>query len=672
MTSRSALVVAALLVLSSLAVAAPVSGADTVILVSTDVSDRQPTIDENVTVTTNVSNVAVDGDDYILKSVRVFNGTTARDRDELASVQPRNRISPGESKQVDFSVGLDTVGEREVLIKLSLLSTDGDIRRIERVITLDVRDPHPVVGLAVEPTVEGSATNATVTVANGLDEPIRNVELQLSPTRTRLTSTDHVFARFEPGAERAVSVGVRGDTTGTETVTARVAYSYNGTRYTTEQRLSGTFVEPTNPGRISLNNLRVEETDAGLRVRGTASNPGGSAVTGVTVSVAEGDGVDPAANNAEFFVGASPAATSGRSSRSPSPPVTAPSRSPSGSSTSSTACHVKPSELSSTRPSKHPTASRPPRAGSRFPSRSPGVWRCSSPCSGSSAGGSAVGDTDDAQSGGTAAPVETAESASIFGPPTDDEPTAESPLTQSPSQSPDAPLVAARDVVKEYQSGDETHRALRGVDLDISPGEFVAVVGPSGSGKSTLLNVLGLLDVPTRGTVELDGTDVADLSIAERTRLRRETVGFVFQSFHLLPTLTATENVMLPRLAGSDTAGAFDRADRLLHNVGLGDRTDHYPDQLSGGQRQRVAVARSLVNDPRLLLADEPTGNLDQATGRKVLDEFAGIADEGVAIVAVTHDEQVTRFADRVVTIVDGRIDVDPDTETAHTTEGDP
>lgn len=303
MTSRSALVVAALLVLSSLAVAAPVSGADTVILVSTDVSDRQPTTDENVTVTTNVSNVAVDGDDYILKSVRVFNGTTARDRDELASVQPRNRISPGESKQVDFSVGLDTVGEREVLIKLSLLSTDGDIRRIERVITLDVRDPHPVVGLAVEPTVEGSATNATVTVANGLDEPIRNVELQLSPTRTRLTSTDHVFARVEPGAERAVSVGVRGDTTGTENVTARVAYSYNGTRYTTEQRLSGTFVEPTNPGRISLNNLRVEETDAGLRVRGTASNPGGSAVTGVTVSVAEGDGVDPAANNAEFFVG---------------------------------------------------------------------------------------------------------------------------------------------------------------------------------------------------------------------------------------------------------------------------------------------------------------------------------------------------------------------------------
>jgi hypothetical protein len=302
-TSRSALLVAGLLVVSSLAVAAPVTGADTVILVSTGVSDRQPTTDENVTVTTNVSNVAVDGDDYILKRVRVFNGTTARDRDELASVQPRHRISPGESKQVDVSVGIESVGERDLLIKLSLLSTDGDVRRIERVVTLDVRDPQPVVGLAFEPTVEGSATNATVTVANGLDEPIRNVELQLSPDRTSLTSTDHVFARVEPGAERAISVGVRGNTTGSERVTARLAYSYNGTRYTTERTLSGSFVEPTNPGRIALNNLRVEETDAGVRVRGTASNPGGSAVTGVTVSVAEGDGVEPADNNAEFFVG---------------------------------------------------------------------------------------------------------------------------------------------------------------------------------------------------------------------------------------------------------------------------------------------------------------------------------------------------------------------------------
>jgi hypothetical protein len=303
MSRRTAVLLAGLLLVSSLAVPLPAAGTDTVVLVETGVSDRQPTTDENVTVTASVSNLAGDGSDYVLKSVRVFDGTDARDRDELASVQPRDRLSPGESRTIDLSVGLDAVGERDLLIKLSLLSTDGDVRRIERVVTLDVRDPHPVVGLAFEPTVAGSATNATVTVANGLDEPIRNVELRLSPDRTNLTSSDHVFARVEPGAERAVSVGVRGDTTGTERVTARLAYSYNGTRYTTERTLSGTFVEPTNPGRIALNNLRVEETDAGLRVRGTASNPGGSDVTGVTVSVASGDGVEPADNNAEFFVG---------------------------------------------------------------------------------------------------------------------------------------------------------------------------------------------------------------------------------------------------------------------------------------------------------------------------------------------------------------------------------
>jgi hypothetical protein len=217
MTDRTALVVAGLLVVSSLAVAVPAASADTLILVETGVSDRQPTTDENVTVTTNVSNVAGDGDGdgYLLKSVRVFNGTTDRDREELASTRLRDRITPGESRTVDLSVGLDEVGERDLLVKISLLSTDGDVRRIERVVTLAVRDPHPVVGLAFEPTVAGSATNATVTVANGLDRPIRNVELRLSPDRTTFTSSDHVFARVDPGAERAVSVGVRGDTAGT-------------------------------------------------------------------------------------------------------------------------------------------------------------------------------------------------------------------------------------------------------------------------------------------------------------------------------------------------------------------------------------------------------------------------------------------------------------------------
>jgi putative ABC transport system ATP-binding protein len=219
------------------------------------------------------------------------------------------------------------------------------------------------------------------------------------------------------------------------------------------------------------------------------------------------------------------------------------------------------------------------------------------------------------------------------------------------------PVVAATDAVREYRTGDETLRALDGVDLAVRPGEFVSVVGPSGSGKSTLLNLLGLLDVPTSGRVEVAGVDVAGLSVAERTRLRRRTVGFVFQSFHLVPTLTATENVMVPRLVGGDAAGAYDRAVSLLRTMGLGERLDHAPEELSGGQRQRVAIARSLINDPRLLLADEPTGNLDRDTGRRVLDEFARIADEDVAIVAVTHDEQVNRFADRVVTLVDGRVD---------------
>jgi putative ABC transport system ATP-binding protein len=223
------------------------------------------------------------------------------------------------------------------------------------------------------------------------------------------------------------------------------------------------------------------------------------------------------------------------------------------------------------------------------------------------------------------------------------------------------PVIEASDVVREYQSGSKTLRALKGVDLSIDPGEFVAIVGPSGSGKSTLLNVLGLLDTPTTGAVELEGTDVETLSTRERTDARRETVGFVFQSFYLVPTLSAVENVMVPRLLAGSTRQTRDRAADLLDRVGLGDRLEHRPSELSGGQKQRVAVARSLVNEPRLVLADEPTGNLDRDTGTQVLAEFERIADEGVAVVAVTHDEQVTEYTDRVVRLVDGRIDPDAD-----------
>ena len=219
-----------------------------------------------------------------------------------------------------------------------------------------------------------------------------------------------------------------------------------------------------------------------------------------------------------------------------------------------------------------------------------------------------------------------------------------------------SPVIRSRNVVKEYESGEGVLRALKGIDIAVHPGEFVAVVGPSGSGKSTLLNQLGLLDTPTEGTVSVRKTAVSDLSVAERTDLRKRTVGFVFQNFYLIPTLSAVENVKVPRLLDGDRSATHERATELLERVGLGDRLHHLPNQLSGGQKQRVAVARSLVNDPDLVLADEPTGNLDQDTGSQVLGEFGRITDEGVAVVAVTHDEQVTEFADRTIELVDGRL----------------
>jgi putative ABC transport system ATP-binding protein len=170
------------------------------------------------------------------------------------------------------------------------------------------------------------------------------------------------------------------------------------------------------------------------------------------------------------------------------------------------------------------------------------------------------------------------------------------------------------------------------------------------------LNVLGLLDTPSEGTVLVDAVDTSTLTDTERTGLRRETIGFIFQSFYLIPTLTARENVALPRLFVGSAAERNRRAVDLLSRFGLGERTEHRPPQLSGGQQQRVAIARALINDPGVLLADEPTGNLDQATGRRILREFQAITDEGVSVVAVTHDRLVTDHADRVVELVDGRL----------------
>jgi len=208
-------------------------------------------------------------------------------------------------------------------------------------------------------------------------------------------------------------------------------------------------------------------------------------------------------------------------------------------------------------------------------------------------------------------------------------------------------------VVKRYTSGGgEPVVALDDVDFAVRAGEFVAVVGPSGSGKSTLLNVLGLLDDPTAGRRLLAGTDVTNLSVAERTAARKESIGFVFQDFHLLPTLSAVENVALP--TAFDPGDATDRAADLLTRFGLGDRLDHEPSELSGGQKQRVAIARALINEPAVLLADEPTGNLDTETGEAILAEFERVKQEGVAVVAVTHDPLVEEYADRVVDLTDG------------------
>jgi putative ABC transport system ATP-binding protein len=220
----------------------------------------------------------------------------------------------------------------------------------------------------------------------------------------------------------------------------------------------------------------------------------------------------------------------------------------------------------------------------------------------------------------------------------------------------DDPPLRLRGVGRTYERGGETVHALRDVDLTVEAGEFVAVVGPSGSGKSTMLNTLGLLDTPTAGDVFLDGEEVSDLDDGTRTDLRKEYIGFVFQDFYLIPTLTATENVLLPTVYDADRE-AEERAADLLRRVGLGDRLGHRPTELSGGQKQRVAIARSLVNEPEVLLADEPTGNLDTGTGRQVLEEFERVCAEGVAVVAVTHDELVTEYADRTVELVDGHLE---------------
>jgi putative ABC transport system ATP-binding protein len=218
-------------------------------------------------------------------------------------------------------------------------------------------------------------------------------------------------------------------------------------------------------------------------------------------------------------------------------------------------------------------------------------------------------------------------------------------------------LLGLSGVWRTYLIGDSEVVALNDVSFEINEGEFVAVTGPSGSGKSTLLQIIGLLDRPSRGLVTLDGQDLAPLTDGERTRLRLETLGFVFQRFHLLPNLTAIENVALPmEMAGVGTTERFERAAILLGSVGLGPRLTFHPAQLSGGQRQRVAIARALANQPRLLLADEPTGELHSEDKANVMQLFHRIHAEGRTIVVVTHDPDVASAAARHLEIRDGRL----------------
>jgi putative ABC transport system ATP-binding protein len=222
------------------------------------------------------------------------------------------------------------------------------------------------------------------------------------------------------------------------------------------------------------------------------------------------------------------------------------------------------------------------------------------------------------------------------------------------------PLIDLSNITRTYQMGTQTVRALAGVDLTVRANEYVAIMGPSGSGKSTMMNIIGCLDTPSSGTYILNGTDVSSMSDDDLARVRNREIGFVFQTFNLLPRVSCLQNVELPLVyAGIRKSRRREMATDALQKVGLGDRMDHKPNELSGGQRQRVAVARALVNNPSILLADEPTGNLDSRTGEEIMQLFEALYRRGNTLLVVTHEEEVAQHARRIVRLKDGVIESD-------------
>lgn len=222
------------------------------------------------------------------------------------------------------------------------------------------------------------------------------------------------------------------------------------------------------------------------------------------------------------------------------------------------------------------------------------------------------------------------------------------------------PLIKIRQIVRNFELGHETVYVLKGIDLEINKGEYVALMGPSGSGKSTLMNILGCLDTPTSGSYILNNKDVSQMHDDELADIRNKEIGFVFQTFNLLPRTTALNNVALPMIyAGYSKAERAERAAQVLTQVNLADRMDHQPNQLSGGQRQRVAIARALVNKPSIILADEPTGNLDSKTSVEIMKLFGEIHAQGNTVILVTHEEEIAAYANRVIRLRDGMIESD-------------